>query len=73
MIVDDIREMIRWIFVGLEDYGIAFVLCNVINEISVDQIIERLASIAELESDAIFIVFCNLLCDLLRRKIPAEN
>lgn len=57
MIIDDIGEVISWKSIRLEDHWIAFVLRYVINGASIDHVIERLASVAQLESDAIFVVF----------------
>ena len=73
MIIDNIRKMISRKFVRLKDDGIALVLRDVVNKVSIHQVIEWLTPIAELESDAIFIVFRNLFSDLFWSEISEKG
>jgi hypothetical protein len=73
VIINDICKVISWIFIGFQYHGVALVLRDVVNEISVHQVVEGFAAVAELKSDAIFVILGNLLCDLLWSEISEEK
>ena len=73
VIINNIRKVVSWKFVRLEDDRIALVLRDVVNKVSINQVIERLTPIAELESDAIFIVFRNLFSNLFWSEISKKG